>query len=74
MTWVVVAVPPLAMPSALPRVRAPIVASCENRFVLDAVVEKKFVVVALVSAAEFAERTPKVAEVEYKFVLVAVPK
>ena len=38
----------------------------------DAVVEKKFVVVALVSAAEFAERTPKVAEVEYKFVLLAV--
>ena len=39
---------------------------------LDAVVEKMFVVVALVSAAEFAERTPKVAEVEYRLVLDAV--
>ena len=35
-------------------------------------VAKKLVVVALVSAAEFAERTPKVAEVEYKFVEEAV--
>ena len=35
-------------------------------------VENRLVVVALVSAAEFAERTPKAAEVEYKFVEDAV--
>ena len=35
-------------------------------------VENRLVVVALVSAAEFAERTPRVAEVEYRFVEDAV--
>ena len=50
----------------------PKVAEEENKFVLLAVVAKKLVVVALVSAAEFAERTPKVAEVEYRFVEDAV--
>jgi len=41
-------VPPDAMPSALPRVRVPIVPDCEKRFVDDAMVEKKLVLVALV--------------------------
>jgi len=55
-------------------VRAPPAPVVKKRLVELAVVLKKLVVVALVSAAEFAERTPKVAEVEYKFVLVAVVK
>ena len=41
-------VPPFATVRAFPRVRVPIVASCEKRFVDDAVVEKRFVVVAFV--------------------------
>ena len=56
----------------VPAVSAPSVANCEKRFVELAVVENRLVVVALVSAAEFAERTPKVAEEENKFVLLAV--
>ena len=43
------------MPSAFPRVSVPMVASWENRFVLDAVVLKKLVVVPAVS-----ERLPSV--------------
>ena len=56
----------------VPAVSAPSVANCEKRFVELAVVENRLVVVALVSAAEFAERTPRVAEVEYRFVELAV--
>ncbi len=47
--WVyeVALLPPFAMESALPRFRDPMEAVCAKRFVLDAVVEKKLVLVAL---------------------------
>ena len=51
----VVAVPPFEIARAFPRVSVPMVASWENRFVLDAVVLKKLVVVPAVS-----ERLPSV--------------
>lgn len=69
---VVAPVPPFATVSALPRVRVPIVANCEKRFVDDAVVEKKLVVVPAVSESVPAVSTPRFAFVENRFVDEAV--
>ena len=43
------------MPRAFPRVRVPMLAACENKFVDDATDEKKFVVVP-----DVRERVPRV--------------
>lgn len=65
----VVAVPPFEIARAFPRVRVPMVASCEKRFVELAVVEKKLLEVALPRVP-----VPRLKFVEKRFVVVAVVK
>src|SRR3989344_4246643 len=73
---VVAPVPPLVTARALPRERVPRVAVCEKRLVEDAVVEKRFVVVAFASVVlPVTPNVPATARLpEESIVVVALPQ